>query len=438
MACFKRRTGPNNQTTVNAQSLSLTRHKRVTLLFLKYTSFRTQPPDPSACRAVARDIEDLGGPFVRAARMLSTRADLLSEPILDAFSAIDDGRFLGDEIEEESLEVIEQVIEDELGKKIPRAFASFHPKPTGFSGIGQIHHAVLHDGRHVHVRIQRPALRQKIVKDLDTLAEISGFIDDPSGQVPGNFSRLADRLRVSLLREIDYRLEEAALTEFREKLDGESRLRVPLVIHEFSSSRVLTTEFIDGSEIWEIPSSSVGRDLANQLIETYLDQMLAHGLVHPDPNQENLLITPEGDLVITEAPGCIRLNTATKLLVRHLLSGLCLRDAEAVAAAISRISKKDNPLNHQSAGPITEQLIASFSEPRISERFRSAARIASLHGLPLPPDILRIADLFANLADVSNALCPQFNFENVIATYLRTTVGGDSEKTIRFPSPSAA
>lgn len=426
---------------MNTLPTSLDRHKRITLLFLKHSALRDSPPGEANSRSLARDIEDLGGPFVRAAKSLAVRSDLLPAPLLDAFSALDERHFSEEYLAEEPLEVIQQVLEDELGKKIPRAFASFHPEPCGFAGIGQIHHATLHDGRRVLVRIQRPRLRQRIVKDLDTLAEIASFIDHPDGRTPGCFSHLIDRLRVSLLRELDYRREETALVGLRENLGDRKRIRVPLVLHDFSSTRVLTTEFIDGTEIWEVPSSRTGghgRELAGQFLGCYLDQLLVHGHLHPQPHLENLLITPGGRLVVTEASGSEHLGKTTLLLIRHLLSGLCLRDGISVGEALLRIGRTENSESVALNDALTDDLHSALGIGPLHERFLSVARTAALHGRPLSPALCRIADLFSNLSTASSAICPHFDSENFIHNHIIRLVSGSAGNTIRFPSPSAA
>lgn len=422
---------------MNTPTSSLDRHKRITLLFLKHSSRRSQPLENESARCIARDLEDLGGPFIRAAKLLSVREDLLPATALDAFSAMEDHRL--EDLEAEPAEVIDHVIEEELGKKILRAFASFHPVPSGFCGIGQVHHATLHDGRHVLVRIQRPRLRKRIVEDLDTLAEIAAFLDHPTGRAPSDFSRIIDRLRVELLRELDYRREESALNTLRDSLEGRERLRVPTVIHEFTSSRVLTTEFIDGSELWAVPSGSdekSNRELASQFLSGHLDELLFHGRVHPQPHLENLLLTTEGELVISGAAGSLTLTNTRRLLLHHLLSGLCQRNPEITAEALTRLTPPTSSMKGQ--GGLVEELVPALAAGSLPSRFLAAIRTASRHGFPPPVSISRVADLFTHLSAACRILCPAFDADAFIAAYLRRHLTGGGETTVRFPTHTAA
>lgn len=420
---------------MNSLTASFDRHKRITMLFLKHSPRQSCQLECATARGIARDIEDLGGPFIRAAKMLSVREDLLPATALDAFSDLEDHRL--EDLEPESAEMIDQVVEEELGKKILRAFASFHPVPSGFSGIGQIHHATLHDGRNVLVRIQRPRLRKRIVEDLDTLAEIAAFLDDPQGRAPSRFSRMIDRLRIDLLRELDYRREETALNSLRESLEGRERLRVPVVIHEFCSSRVLTTEFIDGSELWEVPSrpsEKESRELASQFLAGHLDELLYHGRIHPQPYLENLLLTPDGELAIIGASGSISLSNADRLLLHHFLLGLCQKHAETTAEALTRIGRSGNLMTEDFISGLT----VALSEKSLTHRFLKTARVASVHGCPPPPALCRVADLVHHLASACEILCPAFDAESFISAYLNRHLTDGGDKAVRFSSHTAA
>ena len=433
--------GSNSQPAVNSTVTPIERHKRITLLFLKHASLRNAPPDEREARTLAEDLEKLGAPFARAGRLLSVRGDLLPREILSAFARLDETRCPDDDEGAEPMEIIDQVLEDELGKKALRAFATFHPLPHRFSGAGQVHLAVLHDGRHVAVRIQRPKARQRIVRDLDTLAEIAAFIDDPSGRGGlHRFSRFVDRLRITTLRELDYRHEETALQDLREKLNGHSRLRVPLPVTEFCSSRVLTTEFIDGTEVWETPtrSSEHSKDLAEQLLSAYLDQILVHGLVHPQPHLENLLLTGEGELVITEAGGTLKLGAATRPVFGFLLHAVCSNDAKATREAAFRLGRPHADDSIPEPEAFATDIREALRQETLRDRLRAVARASATAGRPFPMAICRIADLFGNLSMSAEAIHPHHDTERFIASHVWEHMEQIRENTVAFHSHSAA
>src|SRR5262245_59940294 len=94
---------------------------------------------------LAGDLENLGPTFIKLGQLLSTRADLLPGPYLDALSR------LQDQVEPFSLSQVEQIIATELGVRISKAFPEFDPEPTGSASLAQVHRARLRDGRAVVV-----------------------------------------------------------------------------------------------------------------------------------------------------------------------------------------------------------------------------------------------------------------------------------------------
>jgi ubiquinone biosynthesis protein len=429
----------NSQPAVNTISTPLERHKAITLLFLKHNPLRAKTPDEESSRALVRDVETLGATFTKAARLFSVRGDLLPQPLINALAELKPTGLSETEPEVESLETVQQIIEDELGKKVARAFASFNPEPVRFSGTGQIHRAVLHDGREVCVRVQSPRLRQSIVKDLDSLAEIAAFIDHPSGRVQSHrFSRIIDRLRVTLMRELDYRREAAALAGMRENLESDSNLVIPNVIHEFSGARVLTTEFTGGTEIWEVPSrrENGGDDLAKQIFSSYLDQMLNIGQVHLEPDLENILITADHKVVITEASGTTHISASGRALLSYLLLGISSLDAVSVSEAALRLGHHGG--NQVDRTGFLAEIRAALHQPSLSGKLLAVARAASSAGFPFGLEIVGIADLFDRLSIITTALSSQFDAEQHLRNYLLQQRIEADEQTVRFQEPSAA
>src|SRR5258708_7174724 len=130
----------------------------------------TTTVEPKA-EELASDLEKLGPTFIKLGQLLSTRGDLLPEPYLEAL-----GR-LQDQVAPFSFPEVEQIVSTELGARISRLFAEFDREPTAAASLAQVHRARMRDGRMVVVKVQRPGVREIIVKDLEALEEITEFID---------------------------------------------------------------------------------------------------------------------------------------------------------------------------------------------------------------------------------------------------------------------
>ena len=120
---------------------------------------------------LASDLEKLGPTFIKLGQLLSTRGDLLPEPYLEALAR------LQDHIEPFSFDEVEQIVSTELGARLSKLFAEFDREPTAAASLAQVHRARMRDGRMVVVKVQRPGVRETIVKDLEALEEITDFID---------------------------------------------------------------------------------------------------------------------------------------------------------------------------------------------------------------------------------------------------------------------
>src|SRR5918995_6344948 len=123
---------------------------------------------------LAHDLEQLGPTFIKLGQLLSTRADLLPAPYLEALSR------LQDQIEPFSYEEVDRIVSTELGVRLSKAFAEFEREPLAAASLAQVHRAWMRDGRAVVVKVQRPNIRGTIIEDLQALEEAAEFIDNHS------------------------------------------------------------------------------------------------------------------------------------------------------------------------------------------------------------------------------------------------------------------
>ncbi|HYU31510.1 MAG TPA: AarF/UbiB family protein [Thermoanaerobaculia bacterium] len=325
----------------------LKRYKDVTRLLLKYgradlakavsQDDPTLPADEEAPDLVtgspeelARDLEALGPTFIKIGQLLSSRSDLLPQPYLDALSR------LQDQIEPFSFAQVEEIVSSELGVRLSKGFADFDNVPVAAASLGQVHRAVLRNGREVAVKVQRPNIRQTILEDLEAFEEVATLVDRHSeiGRRIG-FQTLVEEFRRSLLRELDYRREAFNLITLGKNLKEYRRLLVPQPIEDYSTSRVLTMEYVKGTKITDLsPLARIdldGRALAEDLSRAYLDQILVDGFFHADPHPGNLLVTPDGRLALIDLGMVASLDPHRQEQLLKLL--LAIRDGRGHEAA---------------------------------------------------------------------------------------------------------
>ncbi|RYD39659.1 MAG: AarF/ABC1/UbiB kinase family protein, partial [Verrucomicrobiaceae bacterium] len=363
---------------------------------------------------LARDLEKLGPTFIKIGQLLSTRSDLLPPMYLEALSR------LQDKVDPVPYEQIEEAVQNELGVRISKAFESFEKTPLGAASLGQVHRATLRGGREVAVKVQRPGIRQQIVEDLESLAEISRFVDDHT-----EFGRkyetavLVEQFRSTLIRELDYQKESLHLGEIRENLKEYTRLRVPEVIEDYSTSRVLTMEYLAGTKITALSGAVLadldGDVLAEELFQAYLKQILVDGFFHADPHPGNLLLTPDRDIAILDLGMIGRLNQRMRDQMVHLLAGIADGDGVQTAEAALKIGEeRDGTIDRSLFINSIEEIVGSV-KMRSLENLQIGAVVllvmqaCAKSGIRIPAEISLLGKTLMNLDRVGITLAPRFD-----------------------------
>ena len=145
-----------------------------------------------------------------------------------------------------------EVLHADLGRPAEEVFAEFTDEPMAAASIGQVHRAILLDGRQAAAKIQYPGVAKAIRDDLantELLATFLRFASSAAGTAMQADLRQATReIAARIAEEIDYRHEAANITRFSELYRGHPFIRVPEVIYEASGDRVLTMTYLDGMD----------------------------------------------------------------------------------------------------------------------------------------------------------------------------------------------
>src|SRR5436309_2562321 len=186
------------------------------------------------------------------------------------------------------------VIVDELGDVPDRVFAEWDPVPIAAASIGQVHRAITRDGRAVAVKIQYPGIARSITSDLRNVGLLRRIV---GAAFPGLDTRsLVDELGERLQEEVDYSREAENQEMFARFYDGHPVIRVPRVLSELSTPRVLTSELVSGAPFDELLQwDQHETDLAAETIYRFVFRSLyrLHAF-NGDPHPGNYLFQPGG------------------------------------------------------------------------------------------------------------------------------------------------
>jgi predicted unusual protein kinase regulating ubiquinone biosynthesis (AarF/ABC1/UbiB family) len=421
--------------TLSLKPESLKRYKDIIALLIKYgrsdlvkqaslvkmggnhTSALATTVAPKA-EELASDLESLGATFIKLGQLLSTRGDMLPEPYLDALSR------LQDQVEPFPYEEVEQIVSSELGVRISKAFAEFDREPEAAASLAQVHRAYLRDGRAVVVKIQRPGVRDQVVNDLDALEEVAGFIDAHTEVGKRyEFGNLLAELRRSLLRELDFQREASNLIRLGENLREFDRLIVPVPIEDFTTSRVLTMEYVAGKNISNLSPLRLleleGTDLAAELFRAYLKQILIDGFFHADPHPGNVFLTYDNRIALLDLGMVSHINeTFQEKLLQLLLAISEGRGDEAAEISIRMGEPKSNfnksDYTHRVASLVARQADTSLERIDAGHVVLEITRISADCWFRMAPEFTMIAKTLLDLDRVVYTLAPDFDPNAII------------------------
>ncbi len=370
------------------------------------------PGDPEAAASLAAYLEAMGPTFIKLGQMMSTRVDLFSPAYIEALSR------LQDDVAPFGYDEVESLVSSELGVRLASLFPRFDNTPLAAASLGQVHRATLRDGRDVVVKVQRPGIREQALEDMEVLREVAGLIDDHTelGRRYG-LGQLLEEFRRSLMEELDYRREAENLTTIGGMLADNERIVVPHPYADFTTSRVLTMEFVPGRKVTDIgPLRQLeldGAQLADELFRVYLHHVLVDGIFHADPHPGNVLVTDDGRLVLLDIGMVARIPPAYReKLLKFLLALADARPDDVVRAARTmgeELPDYDEVRFQRTVSHVLERVAgASLADLDLGTLLLQLIREAGEHGLRMDPELTMLGKAVLNLDQVATTLDPGF------------------------------
>ena len=234
-------------------------------------------------------LDELGPTFVKFGQLLSMRPDVLPPDIIAEL------RGLQDDVRPFPYEDVERVIQEELGQPIERLFLEFDREPLAAASIGQVHRAVLPNGHTVAVKVQRPGAPERIEADLGLLYQAAGIVKERVRALDFvDVREVVDEFARAIRQELDYRLEGRNAETLHRNFAGHPHVRVPRVYWSYTRTRVLTLEFIVGTQLADIDevgySLEERKRLAEVIAEAWMTMIFRDGFFHGDPHPANILV----------------------------------------------------------------------------------------------------------------------------------------------------
>ncbi len=251
-------------------------------------------------------LEQLGGAWVKLGQMLALRYDLLPAAYCDELFG------LLNQVAPFSYEEVRGIISQELGGEPEVVFATFERASFASASIGQVHRATLRNGDRVAVKVQRPRIREILQADIQLMYGVTWLLDW-TRLFGGTRSReVIDEFAQWTADEVDYLVEARQAVLLHDHAHGDRHERIARVYRDYTTSRVLTTELIEGIPLIEVmiarrngdqayleAFAEAGHDLdriVRRLDWNMLNQVFVFGFFHADLHPANIFVLP-GDAI---------------------------------------------------------------------------------------------------------------------------------------------
>ncbi len=413
---------------VSLKPAHLKRYKDIAVLLMKYGRSdlvdaagieEAPPPNKGApeveprAEELAADLEKMGPTFIKLGQLLSSRGEFLPPAYLHALERLQDN------VAPFAYEEVEKIVSEELGVRLSKAFARFDHEPLAAASLGQVHRASLRDGRPVVVKVQRPGIRQQVVEDLESFEEIAGVLASRTtlGQ-RYDIGAMMEEFRKTLLLELDYRKEAQNLVTLGKNLSHFRRIVVPQPVEDYTTSRVITMDYIAGKKITALSPLTLlevdGEALAEELFHAYLHQIFVDGFFHADPHPGNVFLTDDHRIALLDLGMVSRI--APRLQERMLQMVLAIsegRSDETADYALKLGEKRDDleetTFRRKVADLVSENQNANIRDIQVGRIFLDMARCSAECGLRLPPELTILGKALVNLDGIGRIIAPDFD-----------------------------
>jgi predicted unusual protein kinase regulating ubiquinone biosynthesis (AarF/ABC1/UbiB family) len=305
-------------------------------------------------RRVERTIVELQGLFIKVGQLLSIMANFLPAEFRSGLEGLQDN------VPPRPYREIEARVEAELGKPVSALFDRFCEAPIASASLGQVHEAWLKDGRHVAVKVQHQDIDEIVRLDLATIRRILAIV---SWFVPvQGIDAYYHQAKTMISEELDFLREARNIDRIADNFLKQPDTRFPRPIEGMCTKRVMVTTFVGGVKVGDLgalDARGVDRKaLAKKIVTVFCQQIFIDGVYHADPHPGNMLVGPEGELILLDFGAVGELSPHMREGIPEFLEAVIRRDTEAIIKAL----RKMGFLARNSQIDISEKVIEFFHQ----------------------------------------------------------------------------
>ena len=386
----------------------------------------------------------LGPTFIKTGQMLATRADLLPVEVMRELA------LLHDQVPPFSDRQAFAIIERSTGRPLGDIFSEISEGPIAAASLGQVYRATLRaTGLDVAVKVRRPGLARRVAVDMAVLKRVARVIESlehRAEQYPwltwlrGEWYGSVVEFERVISEEMNYRLEAASATRFRNNFASWSDVLVPRIVDEYTSERLIVMDFIEGTKVTDLDglrARGLSPRLLNELLyRTYFKQLFEDGFFHADPHPGNLLVTRDGRLAFFDFGMSGVIDDALRGRIVTTFFHLLDRDIDGIVDDLFALEflpegADVTGLHDVVAEAFARRLEVKLSDVRLAEMVYDLAPVVYSYPFTTPARFTFLIRALMTLEGISVQMNPDFNFFAVAGPYARGFLLRKESATLR-------
>jgi len=378
----------------------------------KASDAELRPTHDRAAHIILAAALSMRGVIIKMCQAIATRADVFPPAFIDTLKQCHDA------VPAKPFALVRAQVERGLGKPLDAVFAEFAERPIASASLAQVHAARLLDGREVAVKVQYPDIEDIVRTDLRNMERACRVYEWADPQ-PLELLPLLRELTQHIGYELDFCREARCADRVREIFRDNPRIIVPGIYHELSSERVLVMERVSGMKITDKAALEAAglepAEVVQDLMTAYVRMILAAGFFQADPHPGNLMVTPDGKLILLDFGLSKELPEGYGLGLFELMFSMMTLNESAMIRAFRELGFETKTGDPDTFLAITRRMLSrsesgsfegEFTEEMTDELFDA---IREDPVVSVPSDFVLVGRVFSFLSGIAHTLGSRAN-----------------------------
>ena len=362
-------------------------------------------------------IEELGSTYIKLAQILSTTPDLISLDLAKEFEKLQDN------VTPIDIKDISPIFKKEFGKELNEIF--IEPlELLATASIGQVYKGKLLNGEKVVVKVLKPNITEIIKDDLKILKQLAFLFDDYFQEYGvSSIYNIIKEFENSITSELNFKLETANIIRFTEIFKSDKRIKVPKVYKEYSSSKIITMEFIQGikvSKIEQLKKENINtKDVAKNGFALLCEQIFEHRFFHADPHPGNIFVTEDHKNALVDFGMMGTITKEEHKVLIELISNISAKESEKVSLSILNMTNHPDNINQSDfirdmSVIINGYMYSDLKDINIKDLFHDVTIVIAKYKISFQNSYYLFFKSLSTIEGVGRMLDPEFNaVENI-------------------------